>query len=220
MTSPNPDPKPGRWILPLVVLGMVIFTYLFIRSLGEEEVVATPGTGGPATTQQQDGTTTPTATTLAPGVQTYFDDLQTASTSLTDVQTQLAAANGGFDNDEINYSETEAAFVELVDQANQLATQISEIEPPGNLSANHSAIESQATEAAAALQSAIEGLRSSDDGSMRRTAVEGFDTAVAGFTQEVNNARRSVGAPPVTGGGQNGGGTTTAPADTTTTTEG
>ena len=35
----NPDPKPGRWILPLVVLGMVAFTYFFVRALpsGSEE---------------------------------------------------------------------------------------------------------------------------------------------------------------------------------------
>ena len=30
MTS-NYDPKPGRWMLPLVVLAMVAFTYLFVR---------------------------------------------------------------------------------------------------------------------------------------------------------------------------------------------
>ena len=31
----NPDPKPGRWILPLVVLGMIAFTYFFVRELPE-----------------------------------------------------------------------------------------------------------------------------------------------------------------------------------------
>ncbi|MPZ52906.1 MAG: hypothetical protein GEU79_09280 [Acidimicrobiia bacterium] len=227
MTSPNPDPKPGRWILPLVVLGMVIFTYLFIRSLGDEEPLASNGTGVAPTTQQSNGTATPSAppTTLAPGIESYFTDLETAATTLTDLQTQLSTANSGFDNDEVNYSETEASFVELVDQGNQLATQISELEPPSELSGNHGTIEAQVNDAAAALQGALEGLRSSDDGSMRRNAVESFDTAVAGFTQEFNNARRSVGAPPITdgGGGNNGtggGSTTTAPGDSTTTTEG
>lgn len=226
MTSPNPDPKPGRWILPLVVLGMVIFTYLFIRSLGEEEVVAQPENGGPTTTSQdQQGPDTSAAptTTLAPGIETYFNDLETAATSLTDIQTQLAAANSAFDNDEVNFTETDAAFVELVDIGNQLATQVAEIEPPGDLSGNHSTIETQINDAAAALQASLEGLRSSDDGSMRRNAVEAFDTAVAGFTQEYNNARRAMGAPPVTGGGGGGGGTTTTSPEgdgTTTTTEG
>ena len=31
----NPDPKPGRWILPLVILGMIGFTYFFVRELPE-----------------------------------------------------------------------------------------------------------------------------------------------------------------------------------------
>ena len=34
----NPDPKPGRWVLPLVVLGMVLFTWVWIDRLGPPEV--------------------------------------------------------------------------------------------------------------------------------------------------------------------------------------
>src|SRR3970040_1221947 len=64
----NPDPKPGRWILPLVILGMVAFTYFFVRSLPE----ASPDTtlvSGPTTTVPADGETTTVPSkqiTLAP----------------------------------------------------------------------------------------------------------------------------------------------------------
>ena len=34
----NADPKPGRWILPLVVLGMVAFTYFFVGAFTEAQI--------------------------------------------------------------------------------------------------------------------------------------------------------------------------------------
>jgi hypothetical protein len=57
----NPDPKPGRWILPLVVLGMVAFTYFFVRALpeGAEEpsdtTVSASDTTFPGTDTSPDG---------------------------------------------------------------------------------------------------------------------------------------------------------------------
>jgi hypothetical protein len=62
MTAPtNYDPKPGRWMLPLVVLAMVAFTYLFVRELpsaaqGSENDGST--TTGASTTTIGDDTTT------------------------------------------------------------------------------------------------------------------------------------------------------------------
>ena len=53
----NPDPKPGRWILPLVILGMIGFTYFFVRELPE----ASPDTtlvGQPVTTTLPESTGT------------------------------------------------------------------------------------------------------------------------------------------------------------------
>ena len=38
------DPKPGRWILPLIILAMVGFTYVFVSSL-EEQVPAETDAG-------------------------------------------------------------------------------------------------------------------------------------------------------------------------------
>ena len=62
----NPDPKPGRWILPLVILGMIAFTYFFVRSLPEaspdttlapgDTTPTTVGGGGPTTTSVPGGT--------------------------------------------------------------------------------------------------------------------------------------------------------------------
>ena len=35
----NSDPKPGRLVLPIVLIGMIATTYTFVRSIDEEPVV-------------------------------------------------------------------------------------------------------------------------------------------------------------------------------------
>ena len=57
----NPDPKPGRWILPWS-FGMIAFTYFFVRSLPE----ASPDTtlaAGDTTSTTVGGGDGPTTTT-------------------------------------------------------------------------------------------------------------------------------------------------------------
>jgi hypothetical protein len=83
----NPDPKPGRWILPLVVLGMVAFTYFFVRELPEASTETTlvsspgttttvPGTEGSTTTGPGNGTT------LDPETQAYLDEIDAINEEL------------------------------------------------------------------------------------------------------------------------------------------
>ena len=53
----NYDPKPGRWMLPLVVLAMVAFTYLFVRELpasagGDSDESTTTTAFGATTTSE------------------------------------------------------------------------------------------------------------------------------------------------------------------------
>ena len=45
----NPDPKHGRWILPLIIVAMIVLTFTFVNSLEPAETEA--GT----TTTGQDG---------------------------------------------------------------------------------------------------------------------------------------------------------------------
>ena len=60
----NPDPKPGRWVLPIVVLGMVAFTWFFVQRLSPDEI---PEDEPPSTTTSTTTTAAPSATTAAPG---------------------------------------------------------------------------------------------------------------------------------------------------------
>jgi len=59
----NTDPKPGRLILPLVLIGMIATTYTFVRSIEEEPITEEVSVEEPVTEEvplKPQGTTTTT----------------------------------------------------------------------------------------------------------------------------------------------------------------
>ena len=93
----NPDPKPGRWILPLVILGMIAFTYFFVSELPE----ASPDTTlvGQETTTTTLGTATTTEASgggeLDPEIQAYLDELDAINSELQLLNTEMVTVNTG-----------------------------------------------------------------------------------------------------------------------------
>lgn len=226
----NPDPKPGRWILPLVVLGMVAFTYFFVRELpGEAGVDAgattTVPSSAPSTTLggggNGDGGTT--STTAGGGgevdsaEQAYLDGVTSISQTMTELQSEMAAVNAGFDADPrtVEYSEAVDRLTALSGNAESLVEQIDGLTPPESLTTNHETIRAAVAGAAAAAADAVAGLQSDDDGTQRRNAVEAFDQAVADLQTAIDNARNTAAGETGTGGGQTDTTGTSAP-DTTT----
>lgn len=192
----NYDPKPGRWMLPLVVLAMVAFTYLFVRELptaaeGTENGSTT--TIGFSTSTTGEGATT-TSIVLDEATQAYLDSLASYQTRLTDLQTQLAAANSGWDADPrtVTFDQAEEAFVAVAEGSTALAAELGTppVAPPAPLTEAHTAIATAGQLAAEAANNALAGLRapSPDTGEGRRNAVAAFDTAVGAFAQAIDDA--------------------------------
>lgn len=198
----NPDPKPGRWILPLVILGMVAFTYFFVRELPQ----ASPDTtllGGPETT-----TTTTTGTTgttqngtddgvpLDPEVQAYLDAIDEINSELQVLRTSMVTVNSGFDADprEIEFSDAEAALETLAADAQALADRLDALTVPEPLQTNHGLLAATINVAAVSAADALAGLRSSDTGELRLGSVESFTTAADDFDTEVTNAHNAANA--------------------------
>jgi len=196
----NPDPKPGRWILPLVILGMVAFTYFFVRSLPE----ASPDTtlvSGPTTTVPADGETTTVpsngGTVDSDALQVYLGELDRISGELQALNTELVTVNTAFDNDrEIEFSEAAPRMDAVADSSQALSDEIAALAPPAGLEANHTALAERISLAARAADEAVTGLRSTDPGDLRRAAVAAFTNAVTDFDVEVANARTAGGVAP------------------------
>jgi hypothetical protein len=199
----NPDPKPGRWILPLVILGMIAFTYFFVRSLPE----ASPDTtlvAGPSTTAAGGGDGSTTTVPGEPGgtvddaAATYLAELDRINGELAALDAELTAVNAGFDADprEIEYGDAESRFEAVVTGAQGLADQVAALVPPAGLEANQEALSGSIGLAAQAAAEALSGLQSDDPGDLRRAAVAAFTTATTDFDAEVENARSAAGAAP------------------------
>ena len=200
----NADPKPGRWILPLVVLGMVAFTYFFVRALpsgsepGEDTstTLAASDTTVPADGEESPDDTTPTTSPQVDAeTQAYLDGVSGILASIQELQEEMAAVNGGFDADPrtVQYSEAVDRLTALAENANGVVTELDALTPPPALSTNHETIRTAVTTAAAAAGEALEGLQSDDDGTRRREAVNAFDQAVSDLETAIENARSAAG---------------------------
>ena len=70
METFNQDPKPGRLILPLVLIGMIATTYTFINRVADNnqlEIIEEQTTEQIQEVVDEDTTTTSTTTTTLPG---------------------------------------------------------------------------------------------------------------------------------------------------------
>ncbi len=196
--SSNYDPKPGRWMLPLVVLAMVAFTYVFVRELPSAATSSTLP-GGSSTTSTTDTTVpgeTTTSTTLATDVQAYVDGLDAFNIRLTDLRTNLSAANTGFDADPrtVSFDQAEEAFVGVQTATVTLSQEIQALVPPAGFEEAHAAVVAAAEQAVTAIAEAVDGLQapSPDTGEGRRAGVVAFDSAASAFSTAVDGIRATA----------------------------
>jgi hypothetical protein len=192
----NPDPRPGRWLLPLVILGMVLFTYVFVQALpgaDEEGTICRRGRP-PRPPPSRRPTTTTTTTTepvvLDPSVQNFLDLVAEQEAALTGFQTEMATINGQWDADErtVTYPDTEAALTDLAARVRTWAQDVAAVVAPLGLEGVHTVLSAAAAEAANASDAVVAGLQSSDTGEARRAALDSFDEAVRAFTAAADEA--------------------------------
>lgn len=182
----NPDPKPGRWILPLVILAMIAFTYFFVRELPEASSDTTLAAGTTSTTSLDSTTTTETGPT-DPEIQAYVEQAVEINAGLQELRTALVAANTGFDATprEVQYQDAVAEFTRVEEATAALAARFEELTPPDALTPNHAVLLTEIDFAATAASEALAGLTSDDPGVIRRNAVEAYETAADNFASEV-----------------------------------
>ena len=195
----NPDPKPGRWILPLVILGMIAFTYFFVRSLPEASPDTTLAAGGTTSTTVEGGTS-PTTTpgnggTANDDAAAYLAELDRVNGELQVLNTELVTINTGFDADprEIEYRDAESRMEAVSTSAQTLSDAVAALTPPAGLEGNQETLAGTISLAARAAGEALSGLTSDDPGDLRRAAVAAFTTATTDFDVEVENARTASG---------------------------
>ena len=195
----NPDPKPGRWILPLVILGMVAFTYFFVRELPEASTETTLVSGPDTTTttgeDNGDGVTSTTqASNLDPETQAYLDAVDGINEELQVQRTEIVTVNDGFNTDprEIEFADAEDRFEVVASATQALSDELRALTPPIGLEANQTALQTQIDLATVSANEALAGIRSTDTGERRNAAVDAYVQAAADFDTEVTNTHNAA----------------------------
>ena len=194
MDTFNEDPKPGRLVLPLVLIGMIATTYTFINRVATnnnleiepsvEQVVVEP-----EEEPVSEDTTTTTTTTLPSEVVTYLEEISSEKIQSIDLATKVLEANDKWDNEEISYQEAKDEFAEFIQDANQFVETVSEPGPPSTFAGlikSHEELKSLAELIFLDTEELLEGLTSSDTGERRASALDSFNNNINLFQDKID----------------------------------
>ena len=193
METFNEDPKPGRLVLPLVLIGMIATTYTFINRVTtnndlEIEPVAEEVVEPIVEDSTPEDTTTTTTTTLPDEVVTYLEEISSEKIQSIDLATKVLEANENWDNESITYQEAKDEFAEFIEDAQQFVDTVAEPGPPSTFAGlvkSHEELKSIAELIYADTQELLEGLTSSDTGQQRAAALESFNNNINGFQEKI-----------------------------------
>jgi len=194
MENFNPDPKPGRLILPLVLIGMIATTYTFINRVTTnnnlevvnivdnitEEVVSEEVT--------EDTTTTTTSTTLPEGVITYLEEIQAEKIQSTELGKKVLETNQRWDDKDTTYQEAQQEFEAFINDAEQFVATVSDPGPPNSnasLVSNHEELKVLVSLIYEDTKELLEGLTAPDTGERRSSALSSFNSNLGSFQQKI-----------------------------------
>ena len=194
MDTFNEDPKPGRLVLPLVLIGMIATTYTFINRVATnndleiepsvEQVVVEPDQE-----PVSEDTTTTTTTTLPGEVVAYLEEISSEKIQSIDLATKVLEANDKWDNEEITYQEAKDEFANFIEDAQQFVETVSEPGPPSTFAGlvkSHEELKSVSELIFADTQELLEGLTSSDTGERRSAALDSFNNNIGLFQDKID----------------------------------
>ena len=194
METFNPDPKPGRIVLPLVLIGMIATTYTFINRVATNnnlDIVAeeTPvETVAEETSTEDTSTTTTTTTTLPDNYVAYLEELSAEKIQATELGKDVLEANDNWDNQSVTYQEAKDEFKANISNAEQFVTTVSEPGPPNefaNLVTSHEELKTLVNLIYEDTIELLAGLESSDTGEQRAAALSSFNTNLDQFIDKV-----------------------------------
>ena len=195
MENFNSDPKPGRLILPLILIGMISTTYTFINRVSTNnslEVVNIEENADQNNSSNEvvDETTTTstTTTTLPENVVTYLEEIQGEKIQSIELGKKVLETNERWNNKESSYQEAQQEFKEFISDAEQFVATVSEPGPPtsnASLFTNHEELKVLVNLIYEDTKELLEGLTASDTGERRSAALSSFNNNLESFQQKI-----------------------------------
>ena len=198
METYNSDPKPGRLILPLVLIGMIATTYTFINRVAtnnEIDLVSSDTTTTSITEEVVDTTTSTTTTTIPEDVVNYLEEITGEKIQAIELGKKVLETNQRWDDKSTTYQEAQVEFQEFIDD---FASFVDIFTNPGPPNANSSLVSSH--EELTILVNLIaddtlellEGLTAPDTGERRSAALESFNSNLDLFIDKVEQVVASA----------------------------
>ena len=193
MENFNSDPKPGRLILPLVLIGMIATTYTFINRVTTNnnlEVINVNDSATQVVTEEVvvDTTTTSTTTTLPEADVAYLEEIQAEKIQSVELGKKVLETNQRWDDKDTTYQEAQQEFEAFINDAEQFVTTVSEPGPPSSnasLISNHEELKILVNLIYEDTKELLEGLTAPDTGERRSTALSSFNNNLGSFQQKI-----------------------------------
>ena len=193
MENFNSDPKPGRLILPLVLIGMIATTYTFINRVTTNnnlEVINLDDDTTEVVTEEVvlDTTTTSTTTTLPEDVVTYLEEIQSEKIQSDELGKKVIEANQRWDDKDTTYQEAQQEFEAFIDDAEQFVATVTNPGPPesnNSLISSHEELKVLVNLIYEDTKELLEGLTAPDTGERRSSALISFNNNLGTFQQKV-----------------------------------
>jgi hypothetical protein len=181
------DPKPGRWILPIVIVALIGFTYVFVNALPAADVSASSTTTAPtSTTTTQAPTTT---STLPTDILAFLAEVDRFEALAADLLVELNSVNSQWEEEEIDIHDAEQGFTVVRDDAQALADQVAATTVPDPYQPAWPDTITASQELVTQADAVIAGLLAPDDGTLRRAAVQAYDDATIAFSAQLDVVR-------------------------------
>lgn len=188
------DPKHGRWILPLVVLFLVVFTYTFVNNLppADSPTTTTEAAGAGTTTTVPDAETT-TTSSLAPEVVEFAATADAMSGQAEELRILAQTLNDEYADTE-DYEAMRNGLSDLRVRTTEFNESVGAL--TGTVPAGATDRWADVTTAAAAMQVAaddmFDGLVNTSGSEKRLTALDDYNIAAATFSQEIEAAKNAA----------------------------
>ena len=182
METFNEDPKPGRLVLPLVLIGMIATTYTFINRVSTnnnleiepvvEDIVEA------VEDEPEEETTTTTTTTLPDDYISYLEEINGERIVAINLGEEVLQAKDNWDNKTVTYQEAKDEFDVFIAKWNEFVETVSNPGPPStyaNLVTSHEELKTLVTLVYEDTVELKAGLESSDTGERRSAALDSFN---------------------------------------------
>jgi hypothetical protein len=182
------DPKPGRYILPVVVAVLIGLTYVFVNALPPVDITTSSTTTAPSAAVET-STETSTTSTLPSDAVAFFAEVDRFEAIAADNLVQLNEVNAAWEAEEIEFSEAKSGFVEVRDSSQNLVDQMAASTVPETYQPEWPAALVAGQELVTRATAVIAGLEAPDDGTLRQEGVQAFNDASIAFADQLDIVR-------------------------------